>query len=218
MNKCKYKNEIISICSECSNCTTIKNFLTKDMIADEYHTMNELYLQKALLFSLVTNANKNKSWKSLKHHDNTMYENHFIAGIDTDEGQYTFHLHVDFWDYYDIIELKNAIKYDGHKSSDISRLLSLNTRKNNNIKPFSNCMYFTNTNDLRYILLIHESRLHDIDDISFEIDDKKDKFTLSDNCNIEINSRIYHNENKDNVYKIVSLEKSKDSSILKVFV
>lgn len=78
-----------------------------------------------ILFSVICNSNKDKSWKSWKHYDGTMYKDFFIVGISTSEGDYSYHYHKDNWNYFDVTELEKAPKYDGHLPSDITRLLSL---------------------------------------------------------------------------------------------
>ena len=59
-------------------------------------------------------------------HDGTMFdEDSFIVGIETQEGQYTYHYHLKYWDMYDVKELEYAPEYDGHTPSDITRLLNI---------------------------------------------------------------------------------------------
>jgi hypothetical protein len=95
-------------------------------VSDGYHTFNELYHHRAVLFSIICNQNKDKAWKSKSHHDGTMYENMFIVGINTLEGQYTYHYNVKpYWNMFNVQRLDNAPEYDGHKPKDINRLLSL---------------------------------------------------------------------------------------------
>lgn len=95
-------------------------------VSDGYHTFDELYYHRGLLFSLVCNQNNEISWKSRKHSDGTMYNGMFIAGINTPEGQYTYHCEDDLWDLFHVKEISNAPEWDGHKPKDIVRLLSLN--------------------------------------------------------------------------------------------
>ena len=95
-------------------------------ISDGWHTFEELYYHRMILFLTIQKVNKNISWKAKKHHDGTMFENNFIVGIETPEGQYTYHYKLKYWDLFkDIKELDYAPEYDGHKPSDITRLLSL---------------------------------------------------------------------------------------------
>ena len=98
--------------------------LTKD-ISDTYHTFGELYHHRAILFSVILNNNKDKAWKSWLHHDGTMFDKMFIVGIDTPQGQYTYHYNPEYWDLFDVKILDNAPVYDGHLPKDIDRLLSL---------------------------------------------------------------------------------------------
>lgn len=94
-------------------------------ISDGYHTFNELYHHRMILFAVICESYKDKAWKSWKHHDNTMYDDYFIVGINTPDGQYTYHYHKSAWDLFDVIELPNAPEYDGHKPEDVIRLLTL---------------------------------------------------------------------------------------------
>lgn len=102
------------------------NISTKD-ISDGYHTFGELYHHRAVLFAIICNQNKDKAWKSYKHDDGSMFDGGmFIVGIETPDGQYTYHYHVDpYWDMFEVKELDFAPKWDGHKPSDITRLFSL---------------------------------------------------------------------------------------------
>ncbi|WP_232217750.1 hypothetical protein [Virgibacillus sp. SK37] len=94
-------------------------------ISDGYHTFNELYHHRMILFSVICNQNEDKAWKSKLHADGTMYEDYFIVGITTEEGNYTYHYHLDNWNYFKVKELEYAPEWDGHKPEDITRLLSL---------------------------------------------------------------------------------------------
>jgi len=97
----------------------------KGLISDGYHTFDELYEHRMILFSVILNSNKQKSWKSKLHDDGTMFDDYFIVGITTTEGNYTYHYHIDNWDLFDVKELQYAPKWDGHQPSDITRLFSL---------------------------------------------------------------------------------------------
>lgn len=83
--------------------------------SDGYHTFNELYHHRAVLFSVIIKAFSDKAWKSLQHHDGTMYDGMFIVGIDTPEGQATYHYDIDpYWDMFECRELERAPEWDGH--------------------------------------------------------------------------------------------------------
>lgn len=95
--------------------------------SDGYHTFNELYHHRAILFSVICNQNKEIAWKSKFHHDGSMYDDMFIVGINTPQGPATYHYHIDpYWDYFDVTELPNAPEWDGHTPDDaLKRLRSL---------------------------------------------------------------------------------------------
>jgi len=98
-------------------------------VSDGYHTFNQLYHQRAILFATIVNQNKNLAWKSYKHSDgNYCFDSNgewFIVGIDTPEGSYTYHYKKEYWDYFDCQELKCGKDWDGHTEEDVTRLLSL---------------------------------------------------------------------------------------------
>lgn len=55
-----------------------------------------------------------------------MVQCYFIVGIDTPEGQYSYHYHKKYWDKFKCVnELEFAPEWDGHKPEDVDRLLSL---------------------------------------------------------------------------------------------
>lgn len=94
-------------------------------ISDGYHTFDELYYHRMVLFAMICNTYKQKAWKSLKHSDGTMFDNYFIVGITTPRGNYTYHYDVQYWDYFEVKELDYALTWDGHKPNDIERLFTL---------------------------------------------------------------------------------------------
>lgn len=95
-------------------------------ISDGWHTFGELYYHRMVLFSIICNQNKEISWKSKQHHDGTMFdEDSFICGVETPEGQYTYHYNLEHWDKFDVQELEYAPQFDGHQPKDITRLYSL---------------------------------------------------------------------------------------------
>lgn len=83
--------------------------------SDGYHTFNELYDHRAKLFSVIVSAFADRAWKSKKHSDGTMYEGMFIVGIDTPNGQATYHYYIDkYWDMFKCREVDEAPEWDGH--------------------------------------------------------------------------------------------------------
>ena len=99
--------------------------MDKGNISDGYHTFNELYHHRMILFSIICNQNKKLSWKSRLHEDGTMFDNYFIVGINTPKGQFTYHYDLKHWNKFNVKEVNKAQKWDGHNSKDIVRLFSL---------------------------------------------------------------------------------------------
>lgn len=92
--------------------------------SDGYHTFNELYHHRAILFAVICNQNRKIAWKSKNHYDGTMFANMFIVGIDTPYGQATYHYDVKpYWDMFHVKQLDYAPKWDGHTAEQaINRL------------------------------------------------------------------------------------------------
>jgi hypothetical protein len=93
--------------------------------SDGYHTFNELYHHRMVLFSIVCALFKGAAWKSWLHSDGTMFDDYFIVGVTTPHGDYSYHYHKDHWGRFDVPEMDRAPEWDGHVPSDIDRLLSL---------------------------------------------------------------------------------------------
>lgn len=86
-------------------------------ISDGYHTFNELYHHRALLFATICNMNPDSAWKSMQHDDPNfpMYDGMFICGIETPGGQATYHCNIDpYWNLFHVKVLDRAPWYDGH--------------------------------------------------------------------------------------------------------
>lgn len=96
-------------------------------VSDGYHTFNELYHHRAVLFSVICNSHKEISWKAKKHHDGTMYDGMFIVGIETPKGQATYHYDITpYWDMFHVKELEYAPEWDGHTPAEaIERIGSM---------------------------------------------------------------------------------------------
>ena len=120
--------EKLAMFNKCVAQGSFKNF------SDGHHTFDELYNHRAILSSIVFNMFKAVAWKSKKHHDGEipMYDDMFIVGIQTPEGQATYHYHIKYWDLFDVVELETAPKWDGHTPNEaIRRIESLNSVINN---------------------------------------------------------------------------------------
>lgn len=99
--------------------------------SDGYHTFNELYRHRAILFSVICNERPEVAWKSKRHHDGTMYDGMFIVGIDTPEGQATYHYDIDpYWNLFRVKELELAPEWDGHTSGEAIRRIGTLTQPN----------------------------------------------------------------------------------------
>ena len=90
--------------------------------SDGYHTFNELYHHRAILFSVICNERPEVAWKSKRHHDGTMYDGMFIVGISTPEGQATYHYDIEpYWSMFHVKELEYAPEWDGHTPDEAIR-------------------------------------------------------------------------------------------------
>ena len=106
-----------------------KEFNISDIgdFSDGYHTFNELYHQRAILFATIVKQNKDISWKSYRHENGELCfgGGWFIVGIDTPEGGYTYHYENKYWDIFECEELILGKHWDGHTDKDVTRLLSI---------------------------------------------------------------------------------------------
>ena len=83
--------------------------------SDGYHTFNELYHHRAVLFSVIVENFAARAWKSKLHADGTMYDGMFVVGIETPDGQATYHYDIDpYWDLFRCKEVDRAPEWDGH--------------------------------------------------------------------------------------------------------
>ena len=94
--------------------------------SDGYHTFNELYHHRAVLFSVICNQNPLSAWTAKKHHDGTMYYGMFIVGINTPEGQATYHYDINpYWEMFNVPEAEFAPEWDGHTPDEAIRRIGL---------------------------------------------------------------------------------------------
>lgn len=115
--ECTYPFEMQELCDD------------KGEISDGYHTFNQLYHQRAVLFAAIVNQNQAKAWKSFKHEDGQYcFDSNgewFIVGVDTPQGNYTYHYSKEYWDMFHCQELERGKHWDGHTEEDVVRLLTL---------------------------------------------------------------------------------------------
>jgi hypothetical protein len=85
--------------------------------SDGYHTFDELYEHRHALFAVACRFLD--GWKSKLHDDGTMFDGWFIAGIETAQGQATYHMPMRLWEGFPARELEKAPAWDGHTPNDV---------------------------------------------------------------------------------------------------
>ncbi len=121
-------NRSVWVCPECGKTILRPKIFYPGKVSDGYHTFDELYHHRAVLFSVICNDHKKLAWKSKKHNDpkEPMYAGMFIVGIETPKGQATYHYDLEYWDMFHVKELERAPKWDGHTPDEaIARIQSL---------------------------------------------------------------------------------------------
>ena len=90
-------------------------------LSDGYHTFDELYEHRHMLFIALMISGAGYSWRSRKHDDGTEMEGWFVAGIKlAGVGMITYHLPNRLWDLTGgSVALNRAPKWDGHTSDDV---------------------------------------------------------------------------------------------------
>ena len=73
-------------------------------LSDGFHTFNQLYYQRMMLFATIVKQNRDRAWKSLRHKDGELCfgGGWFIVGIDTPEGSYTYHYEDNYYSLFDV--------------------------------------------------------------------------------------------------------------------
>lgn len=163
-------------------------------VSDGYHTFNELYHHRAILFSVICNQNKEIAWKSKKHNNGTMYDGMFIVGIQTPLGQYTYHYDIKpYWEMFDVKELENAPKWDGHQPKDIDRLFSINDNPPLNFEELKENMWVWDNKNKLYVQIEEDFDENDIIFLRYYED------SYNSNCERTLfeENRFYRKEVKD---------------------
>lgn len=116
-------------CPICGKQILRKRLFNQGEVSDGYHTFNELYHHRVILFSVICNEHPYISWKSKKHYKNKdpMHKGMFIVGIETPNGQATYHYNIDpYWELFNVKELEYAPEWDGHTPKEaIERIMSI---------------------------------------------------------------------------------------------
>lgn len=90
--------------------------------SDGYHTFNELYEHRHLLFLHL--MKRNYGWKTLFHADGTMFEGMFLACANLGDTTVDYHLPLKYWDLCEAEVIDKAPEWDGHTSYDVLQRLS----------------------------------------------------------------------------------------------
>ena len=104
------------------NKITLPEGIETGQVSDGFHTFNELYDHRQILFCKLLSAFPQMSWKSRKHDDGSMFdgpENWFIAGMELPTGMVTYHLEGRFWEQAECPEKEFAPQWDGHTAADV---------------------------------------------------------------------------------------------------
>lgn len=93
-------------------------------ISDGYHTFDELYDHRIILFITLCkclSVEHDKVWRSKLHSDGSEFKGWFILGIGKEKGkQITYHIPTERWEETDFAEtLEKAPEWDGHTSADV---------------------------------------------------------------------------------------------------
>jgi hypothetical protein len=91
-------------------------------VSDGYHTFDELYEHRCLLFAAWCRWMP-ETFKTRKNDKGEELQGWFIAGFNTPWGQVTYHLPDSIWDLVDAFEIDRNFDYDGHTSQDVAQRL-----------------------------------------------------------------------------------------------
>ena len=87
-------------------------------VSDGYHTFNELYRHRCLLFCMAL-IGADESFKASKHADGSEWDGWFIAGMKLPAGWITYHLPDSMWSLCPVPDVAMAPEWDGHTSNDV---------------------------------------------------------------------------------------------------
>lgn len=101
-----------------------------DEINDGWHTMNDLYKQRAFLFAIICKAYKDKAHITFHHEptDKPMPQGKFFVWVDTPKGMYGYHYLMEELHLFEGIKQEPYDIYDGFTDKDVVRLLSLENK------------------------------------------------------------------------------------------
>ena len=96
------------------------------VIADAYHTMDELYDHRCLLFVALMRTYPRLAWRARLHADGSGEPGWWIAGLRLPAGEVSYHLPDRLWSLLDglgVDTLHRAPAWDGHTSQDVLQRL-----------------------------------------------------------------------------------------------
>lgn len=91
-------------------------------VSDGYHTFDELYEHRCLLFAALC-RHLEETFKTRKNDKGEEIPGWFIAGFDSPLGQVTYHLPDSLWDFTFACVIEQNSGYDGHTSQDVAQRL-----------------------------------------------------------------------------------------------
>lgn len=98
-------------------------------ISDGYHTFDELYEHRNVLFINLLNglnraSRRSKCWKSKFNADGSQWKGWFVAGISFNDapGYITYHIPMELWDLCRVPEMPKG-EWDGHTSEQVAKRL-----------------------------------------------------------------------------------------------
>lgn len=92
-------------------------------ISDGYHTFNELYDHRCLLFVWLMNLNQAAAFKTRKHADGSEFPGWFVGIIRTEAGEISYHLPNLMWDMALVPEIEQHNTYDGSDADAVLKRL-----------------------------------------------------------------------------------------------
>lgn len=98
--------------------------LPSGQVSDGYHTFDELYLHRQVLFAFILKDYASFGFRTRLNSEGVGMQGWFIAGLNTPVGQVTYHYPESWWKRLSFLRVveRNA-DYDGHTSEDVVKRL-----------------------------------------------------------------------------------------------
>ena len=117
------------------HCLKCASFLDGQCDCDGYHTFDELYEHRIILWIALCNMyyqwGYGDPWRSKLHSDGSSYDGWFLLGMGKHKSsQMTYHLPMSRWeDTFFAKTLDKAPEFDGHTSDDVLKRLEMMFKK-----------------------------------------------------------------------------------------